>query len=121
MAKSCSEWCRLLPVYGPSPSAARTKPVARFPWALARRLRNSPGVLAPLSAALFLTVTQFAISYAKKSSELSHTRVLLSRADKSSYTLAMRVAWLEEALILANRTALTGERHLHVSLTELHL
>ncbi len=98
---------RLLPTYAPPAPTARPKP-ARSRYSLAYSLGNRPYLLPVVVAALLLIATQIGIRAFLSSSELKRARAWVVEVDKRGYTLAMRVAWLEEALLLANSTSLTG-------------
>lgn len=98
---------RLLPTYAPPAPTARPKP-ARSRYSLAHSLRKRPYLLPVVVTALLLIATQLGTKTFLSSSELKRARASLAKVDKRGYTLAMRVAWLEEALLLSNSTSLTG-------------
>lgn len=100
--------CRLLPAYASRTSAARAKRHS-LRSALHHRLIHLTHLLPVIALALLIVTTQLGYKYAALSTKLSRTRAPAARADQRGYGLAMRVAWLEEALLLVNATALTCE------------
>lgn len=64
----------------------------------------------PILAAVFLVAsTQIGVKLTLAWSELGQVRASVTKVDKRGYALAMRAAWLEEALLLANGSTLTCE------------